>query len=254
MIEEIKGFLEQYWIWLRDRTILREIEERIEITTPYLDRHNDYLQIYAQRAEGGFLLTDDSYVLEDLELSGCAIDTPKRQELIRMTLNGFGVRQEGKALEVRASDADFALRKHNLVQAMLAVNDLFYLASPVTKSLFLEDVARWLDTSEIRYLPRVKFSGKTGFEHHFDFAIPKSGSHPERILRAINHPSRDTAQSFAFSWVDTKKARAPGSRAYALLNDAEREVSGNVLEAMRAYEVRPVPWSRREDAIAELAA
>lgn len=254
MIEEVRFLVERYSGWLRERTIVREIGERVEITTPYLDRHNDSLQIYAQRAEGGFLLTDDGYVLEDLELSGCAIDTPERRELLRMTLNGFGVRQAGKALEVRASDADFAPRKHSLVQAMLAVNDLFYLAAPVTKNLFLEEVARWLDTSEIRYLPRVEFSGKTGFDHHFDFAIPRSGSHPERILRAIDHPSRDTAQSFAFSWIDTEEARAPGSRAYALLNDAEQEVPENVQEAMRAYEVRPIPWSRREDAVEELAA
>ena len=31
----------------------------------------------------------------------------------------------GNALEVRASADDFALRKHNLVQAMLAVDNLF---------------------------------------------------------------------------------------------------------------------------------
>lgn len=254
MIEEVRSLVARYSGWLQDRTILREIGDRIEITTPYLDRHNDYLQIYAQRSEGGFLLTDDSYVLEDLEQSGCRIESPRRKELLQTTLNGFGIRRSGNALEVRASEEDFALRKHNLVQAMLAVNDLFYMASPVTKSLFLEDVADWLDTSEIRYTPRVKFSGKSGYDHHFDFAIPKFKSHPERILRAINHPSRDTAQSVAFSWIDTREVRAPDSRAYALLNDAEQEVPENVLEAMRAYEVRPVPWSSRDRVIEELAA
>lgn len=254
MIEEVRSLVARYSGWLRDRTILREIGDRIEITTPYLDRHNDYLQIYAQRSEGGFLLTDDSYILEDLEQSGCRIESPRRKELLQTTLNGFGVRQAGNALEVRASEEDFALRKHNLVQAMLAVNDLFYMASPVTKSLFLEDVAAWLDASEIRYMPRVKFSGKSRYDHHFDFAIPKSKSHPERILRAINHPSRDTAQSVAFSWIDTREVRAPDSRAYALLNDAEQEVPENVLEAMRAYEVRPVPWSNRDRVLGELAA
>ena len=254
MIEEVRGLLDQYWNWLRDRTILREAGDRIEITTPYLDRHNDYLQIYAKKSNGGFILTDDSYVLEDLELSGCRIDTPKRKDLFTTTLNGFGVRQEGKALEVSASADDFAVRKHNLVQAMLAVNDLFYLASSVRKSLFHEDVADWLETTEIRYTPRVKFSGKSGYDHLFDFVIPKSRSHPERIVRTINHATRETAQAVAFSWIETKKVRAPDSRAYALLNDAEQGASENVLGAMRAYEVLPIPWSRREDAIEELAA
>jgi hypothetical protein len=57
-----------------------------------------------------------------------------------MTLNGFGVKLVDGVMEVRASKDDFPMRKHNLVQAMLAVNDLFYLASPIVSSLFLEDV------------------------------------------------------------------------------------------------------------------
>ena len=129
MIQEVKVLLDHYSAWLKDRTSLREVGDSIEITTPYLDRHNDYLQIYAKRANGGFVLTDDGYVLDDLALSGCNIDSPKRQTMFRTTLNGFGVKPNGKALEVKATLENFSLRKHNLVQAMLAVNDLFYLAS-----------------------------------------------------------------------------------------------------------------------------
>ena len=74
-----------------------------------------------------FVLTDDGYILDDLEQSGCKIDSPKRQALFKTTLNGFGIQMNEKALEVHASADNFPLRKHNLVQAMLAVNDLFYL-------------------------------------------------------------------------------------------------------------------------------
>jgi hypothetical protein len=94
----------------------------------------DYLQIYAQRNNGGYILTDDGYVLQDLLSSGCALDSTKRQALLKMTLSGFGVRLEDGRLEVKASPDNFALRKHNLVQAMLAVNDLFFVASPVVSS------------------------------------------------------------------------------------------------------------------------
>lgn len=79
-----------------------------------------------------------------------------------MTLNGFGVKLNNGALEVRASPENFALRKHSLIQAMLAVNDLFYLATPMVSSLFYEDVVAWLDQNDIRYTPNVKFAGKTG--------------------------------------------------------------------------------------------
>ena len=254
MIEEVRSLLDQYRIWLREKTSLRQIGDWIEITTPYLDRHNDCLQIYAKRHNGGFVLTDDGYIIEDLEQSGCTIDSAKRQALFKMTLNGFGVQLNRKALEVRASPDNFALRKHNLVQAMLAVNDLFYLASPTIASLFYEDVVTWLNLSDIRYTPSVKFTGKSGYDHRFDFVIPKSRLQPERVLRAINRPNRDTAQAVAFSWIDTREVRSPESRAYAILNDSDNPVSESVLDAMRNYDVQPVPWSGRDKVREELAA
>ena len=55
MIEEIQKHIDDYVRWLRDKTTLREIKEWVEITTPYLDRHNDYIQIYAKRNDGGYL-------------------------------------------------------------------------------------------------------------------------------------------------------------------------------------------------------
>lgn len=254
MIDDIKQLVDAYHAWLKDKTALREVADWVEITTPYLDRHNDYVQIYAKRANGGFVLTDDGYTIGDLRDSGCKLDSPKRQSLLQMTLNGFGVQMQGDMLEVHASPENFALRKHNLVQAMLAVGDMFYLAVPMVASLFYEDVVTWLDLHDVRYTPRVKFTGKSGFDHHFDFVIPKSRREPERILHTINRPRREAAQAVAFAWIDTKEIRPPESRAIALLNDSEQGVSSDVMDALRSYDVRPVLWSQREDVAEELAA
>jgi hypothetical protein len=254
MIQDIQKLISTYYAWLKDKTVLRQIDQWIEITTPYLDRHNDYLQIYAKKVNEGFVLTDDGYTIDDLEQSGCKLESRKRQELLKLTLNGFGVQMEGKALQVHASIDNFALRKHNLVQAMLAVNDMFYLATPMVASLFYEDVVAWLDKQDIRYTPKVKFTGKTGYDHLFDFVIPKSRQQPERILKTINRPNRDAAQAAVLSWIDTKEVRSPNSRAYALLNDVEQSVSNEVIDALRSYEVRPVPWSQREEVKKELVA
>ena len=254
MIEEIQNLIDSYLAWLKDKTILRQVKDWVEITTPYLDRHNDYLQIYAKRQNGNYLLTDDGYVLEDLDQSGCKLESPKRQALLKITLNGFGVQEKEGRLEVHASSDNFSLRKHNLIQAMIAVNDLFYLAVPVVASLFYEDVVAWLDLHEIRYTPKVKFTGKSGFDHLFDFVIPKSRTFPERILHTINRPSRDTAQALAFSWLDTKDVRPPDSKAYAFLNDSEQAISTSVIDALYNYEVNPILWSKREEVRQDLAA
>lgn len=171
-----------------------------------------------------------------------------------MTLNGFGVKRDDHALEVHSSPDNFSLRKHNLVQAILAVNDLFYLASPMVSSLFYEDVVRWLDLADIRYTPRVKFTGKSGYDHLFDFVIPKSKVQPERIVKAINRPNRDTAEAMAFSWIDTKEVRPLEARAYAMLNDAEHPISASVIDALQSYDVEPILWSRRDQLQPQLAA
>lgn len=254
MASEIQEMLDQYAEWIRDNTELREINGWVEITTPYLDRHNDHLQIYAKQINNHFVLTDDGYVIQDLEQSGCNLNSKKRQQLLEITINGFGIRLDNDALMVQASYSNFAHRKHNLVQAMLAVNDLFYLAAPTVASLFIEDVASWLDNNDIRHTPQVKFAGESGYDHVFDFVIPKSKRKPERILKAINQPNKDNAQATAFAWVDTRKVRSPSSQAYVLLNDTQRTPAPAVMEALHQYELHPVLWSNRDAIKEELAA
>ena len=254
MIDEIQSLLDEYSRWLREKTQVRQVDEWVEITTPYLDRHNDYLQIYARRQNSGYILTDAGYILQDLELSGCKLDSPKRKALLSMTLNGFGVKLNGDRLEVHTPAASFAPGKHNLIQAMLAVNDLFSLATPMTASLFYEDVVAWLEVHDIRYTSNIKFTGRSGFDHRFDFIIPKSRDQPERIIKTINNPSRDTAQAVAFAWIDIRDTRPPDSKAYAILNDTARPVPGNVLDALNNYNMRAIVWSDRNTVTEELVA
>lgn len=254
-VAEIEKLLQDYRVWLRDKTTLRQVNgEWVEVTTPYLDRHNDALQIYVRSENGGYVLTDDRYTIHDLEASGCNLRTEKRQDLLKMTLNGFGVKLEDEALQVHATAENFPLRKHSLIQAMLAVNDLFYLAKPVVESLFFEDVVAWLEANEIRYTPKAKFTGTSGYDHLFDFIIPKSRNQPERVLQAITRPSRETALSFINAWTDTRQVRASNSKAFAVLNDTEQPVSANVIDAFRNYQILPVQWHDRAQVVPELAA
>jgi hypothetical protein len=254
MIEEVRSLVDGYKHWLRDKTALREVNNHVEITTPFLDRHNDYIQIYAQKKDGGFLLSDGGATIDDLEMSGCSLDTPKRQDLLRTTLAGFGIALDHGALHVQATAENFSLRKHNLIQAMLAVNDLFYLAQPYVESIFFDDVLAWLDERGIRYTPNVSFRGKSGYEHRFHLAIPKSQGAPERLVQAITNPTKDAAMSLAFAWLDTREVRPAGSKAFAVLNDREKRLPPTVSDALTSYEVTPVSWSVREKFEDQLAA
>ncbi len=251
--QECKELIEDYLNWLRRGLSVERLDEACELTTPFLDRHNDHLQIYARSEDGKIVLSDDGYILADLRQSGVELSTPKREAVLRATLSGFGVRVQGKELVIEASRKNLGQRVHSLVQAMLAVNDMFVMAQPRVATFFWDDVRQFLDEHEVRYSPRVKIAGRSGFDHAIDFLIPKSKAQPERLIQTINMPSKSTVSNVLFVVEDTQEAREAESRAYAFLNDRDRETGGDVMEALEAYAVTPVRWSRRDEYVSPLA-
>jgi len=172
--------------------------------------------------------------------------TPKRKAVLQSILNGFGVKTDGKRLFVETSSRNLAQKMHSLIQAMISINDMFVLAQPRVASFFWEDVRAYLDQHDVRYSPRVKISGRSGYDHAVDFLIPKSRTRPERIVQAINAPDRNTISSYLFILEDTYEIRGEESEAYAFLNDQHRTIGGDVIEALEVYKVIPVLWSQRE--------
>ena len=127
MTETIKNLVKDHHAWLKGKTKLRQLDNGwVEVTTPYLDRHCDYVQIYVKQNGSGFLLTDGGDTLMDLAMTGCKLDSPKRQSLLQITLNGLRVKVDGNELQVQATSEEFPERKLDLVQAILALGKLPY--------------------------------------------------------------------------------------------------------------------------------
>ncbi|MCS6267732.1 MAG: DUF1829 domain-containing protein [Vampirovibrio sp.] len=225
--------------------MLKEIGHYTEITTPYLDRHNDYIQTYTKFENGQYTLTDGGETLIDLEHSGFSMKSSKRQALLKQVVNGFGL-ELGEELKVTATAENFPLRKHNLIQSILAVNDMFYLANPTVESLFCEDVTQWLEDSNVSFISRVGFVGKTGYNHIFDHVVPKSKIKPERVIRSINNPSRDRAEGFIMAWLDTKEARSENAMPIAILNDRDKSPTAGSIQALQSYNIHHILWSDRD--------
>lgn len=251
---DCQSLVEQYLTWLRQRITVTEVNGVCEITTPFLDRHNDCLQLYVEPEGKGFSLTDDGYILGDLETSGCPLDTDHRKETLHGILLGFGVELVDGALVTKATRENFPQRKHALVQAMLAVNDMFVMSKKHTATLFVEDVAVWLDEHDVRYSENIEITGQSGFHHKFDFLIPKSRQAPERLVRAVNQPTKDASTNILFSWTDTQKVRPSNSRCVALLNDLEKDIPADVTTALEHYDVIAIPWSRRDQYLTTMLA
>ena len=254
--EDIENLLDGYFKWLKDSTKIDEVDEADEsvtLSTPHIDRHNDMLQMIVKRTENGYELSDDGYILADLAASGCHMNSLRRKAILTETLNGFGVRNVDEMLVTHASKDNFPRRKHSLVQAMLAVNDIFYVASPQARSVFSENVQNWLGKKRVRYVRNSQFAGKSGYTHTFDFVIPAFDGVPERVIKAINKPNRQATLNFIAAWQDVRPVR-PKIKPYALLNSANNAESERVVDALQKYEITPMQWSEREQFAKQLAA
>lgn len=252
--EDLKN---NYLNWVKQKIKLSDLNGVIEITTPFLDRHNDHLQIYViPQNNNKIKLTDDGYILSDLKMSGCDIhSSPKREAMFNTILNGFGVKcSQNDELYVEATIDNFPQKKNMLLQAMMAVNDMFFTAREKVSSIFLEDVEHFLLENEIRFVDNANFTGKSGFTHKFNFVIPASKYKPERFIQAMNNPTKQKAEVLLFQWDDIRETRKPGSTLYTFINDSEKSVSNELINALATYGVKPVLWKSRHQYIQELSA
>lgn len=226
-----------------------------QLSTPFLDRHNDHIQLYIKALnDNEFCLTDGGYTIADLMMCGCDItSSPKRCAILTTILNGFGVKQQDEEIYAITNRANFAQKKHSLIQAILSINDMFFLSKPQVASVFMEDVRQFFDANDISYVPDAQFQGRSGLAHVFPYTIPATRERPERFVNAINIVSRDKIDSTLFAWNDIKEFRKPGAHLYVILNDSLKKIKTELKGALSNYGVTPIPWTKRNDYIDALA-
>ena len=121
MTKSCKNLVNAYIEWLRQNISIKEINGIYEITTPFLDRHNDHLQIYVKKSDGGLILTDNGQTITNLRLSGFEF-TPEKRQILNFTLKSFGIQLIDEELVAKATPEDFPQKKHNLIQAILYIS------------------------------------------------------------------------------------------------------------------------------------
>lgn len=253
---DCEQLIDSYLKWIKNNTVVRSIKEGdvCAISTPFLDRHNDHLEIYLSRDNGHFRLTDDGFTISDLKMSGLDINTPKREGILRTTLNGFGVKLgDHDNLYVEASQSNLGQKKHYLIQAILAVNDMFNLAQENIYSLFKEDVELYFRSNDIVFSKDIKLTGKSGFDHNIDFLIPRSKTKPERLIKAVNNPKKDAVLASIMAFTDIREARENPTKDLVVYNDADKTVSADVVLAMSNYGIEAVPWTHREEHLSDFS-
>lgn len=253
----MERLIASYTEWFKQNISISNIsDDVIEITSPFLDRHNDFLQIYAVIQGNKIRLTDDGFIINDLKMSGCHVDnTPRRKEFFQSILNGYGVkRSSNDELYVDANFENFPQKKHMLLQAMMSVNDMFMTSHINVSTIFFEDVENYLISNNIRYTDRITLTGRSGLTHKYDFLINGFKDTPDRLISAVNNPSTDRAKIEIFGWNEVKETRRRPTTLYVFLNDKDEEIENEIISAFNEYGIKPVPWSIRQKYVEELSA
>lgn len=242
-----------YRAWLRKGVSVTELDGGSRVMdAPFPNRHNDTLQVVAEKRGSQICLHDNGETLE--ELAG-HIDymAPDQTGSLEVTLHCSGIRLDNNRLSTVVSENETGQGLHSLIQAMLSVEDMHVFDRPQQhKSVFSETVHNYLESMSVLFTPQVCIKGSSRLLHAIDYVIPKTKSAPERIIKAINAPNKNTISNYLFILGDSRKARKRESMSLALLNDIEREIEKEVIESLEAYEVVPAFWSKKEDLIKQL--
>ncbi len=247
--------IDEYTRWFRSRVEIKKIDETdyIEVTTPFLDRDNDRIQLYVKSIEDNKIrLSDGGDTLSELELIGIDTERGKKREFIETILRQNGATLYNSEIVVVTTYENFPIAKNSIIRAILAVNDLYYLTPRTVSTVFKEEVETFLQDNNIRYSTGFGLIGKSGLYQPFHFLI--QSAHGEIIMQAIGRPIKQWISLFMMSWNDVSSLRKAETTAIGILNDAALTVDESLIVAMKTYEIKPYLWSKREAILSELRA
>jgi hypothetical protein len=245
---DIKKMINDYTEWLRREITIATFSEHTEITTPYVDRFNDYLQIYAKmNSDGTLSLTDDGYIIGNLISSGLTFKKgSKRYNALVSIARKFNVAiLNGEEITTSVTPDNFPQAKNMMVQAMLAIDDLFVVSPENVKEMFLEDIETYFNANDIFFTRDFSLLGKTGTVYTYDFHFQRTKNRPERFCRGINRLDMSKRDLALFNWVDTQEKRKDTSELIIIYND-EHPVKDDILRGFTNYGVPVVPFSERQ--------
>ena len=247
----VNTYVDNYYNWLREKTFIQKDTNTdwFLINTPFTGAFNDTIEIYAQKNGNQLKLSDNGETMSNLELQGLHIQGSKRRRaLLDTILLNYGIKAEHDELVIETNIEKFSQSKHNFLSAIIEINDLYVLSKHNVASIFKEDVRNYLDSYEIIYTPDFISKGSTGLEFNFDFQIARRDK--EIVIKSFNTVNKSNIPTFLFSWNDIKPVREKITKkevsAIAIINDTDKEIKTEFLEALKSKNADFILWSEKD--------
>jgi hypothetical protein len=115
----IELFRDDYFVWLRENSSVKKLSTGwFELSTPYLDRHNDYIDVYAKQEKGIITITDAGGTL--------GFENYNKEQIDKILTTYSVLENNAKAFYVKCNEGDFVQKLHNLISAIIEINALSY--------------------------------------------------------------------------------------------------------------------------------
>ncbi len=126
-------FIDKQTDWIKNNSFNRKFankKEVLEITTPFLDIHNDYIQLYIISKNNKIIISDDGFTYADLIMSGIIINSLYTKQILENILQNYGViLGKNNELFITAQFNNLIENEHKLIQSIIAINNLFNFRS-----------------------------------------------------------------------------------------------------------------------------
>ncbi len=121
-------FIDKQTDWIKNNSNLKFANNSkvLEITTPFLDRHNDYIQLYIISKKKEIIISDDGFTYADLIMSGIVINSLDTKQNLGNILQNYGVGVgKNNELFITTKYNNLIENEHKLIQSIVAINNLF---------------------------------------------------------------------------------------------------------------------------------
>ncbi len=241
----INELINNYYDFIKSNISVNEINGFHEITTPFLDHFNDYIQVYVIMKDNEIIITDDSYTLSNLKAGGLSF-SEKRINLVNKICAQFGMKLVEDEIFAKANQDTFGAKLDAILQCIIKIDDLCYTSRESVASFFSEDVKKYFVNKELYFTENVSLVGKSGFSFNFDMSFQRTKTKSTRWVNIINKASKASCITTSFSWEDTVSLRNEKESMYVIIND-NNPIDNGVINGFENLNITPILWSSIDD-------
>lgn len=121
------NLLDNHVQWLKENMSTHTLDNGVvELTLPFTDSVNDYIQIYiTNNDDNSYTITDDGLTIFNLGLKDISIKNSKYRDSFNKICNNYGVELSSTdALKIRTDSATLHQSINRLLQAIIVISNI----------------------------------------------------------------------------------------------------------------------------------